>query len=90
MTFRFEPLNSHNKRMSTGNSTPKPPKPPGAGDLPLAEDDAESLVAQLHSLYSERERLFTELGVSDADSILKMINSLTAQLEELYKEREDR
>ena len=87
MTFRIEPLNSHNKRMSTGKSTPESPN---AGSLPIAEDDAKSLVAQLHSLYSEREKLFTELGVADADSILRMISSLTAQLEALYRERDNK
>ena len=46
------------------------------------------MVAQLNSLYSERERLYVELGVSDAESIIKMVQSLTAQLEALYKQKE--
>jgi len=87
MTFRLEPLNSHNKRMSTGKTTPTSPS---ASNLLVAEDEVKSLVAQLHSLYSERERLFTELGISDADSILRMIGSLTAQLEALYRERDNK
>ena len=73
--------------MSTGNSRPKSPN---AANLSMADDEANSLVAQLHSLYSEREKLFAELGVSDTDSILRMIGSLTAQLEALYRERDNK
>ena len=71
--------------MNTKKSTSQ--KPTNSGDV--NPRDHESLVAQLEALYSERERLHAELGISDADSIVTMVRSLTAQLNALYQQKDD-
>ena len=45
------------------------------------------LVAQLHALYAERERLHATIGTADADDIIALIASLEAQLIDLYGEK---
>ena len=52
----------------------------------MPEPSVESgLVAQLESLYAERETLHRELGCSDAEGILLMFRSLEEQLADLYR-----
>ena len=72
--------------MSTRKSTPTKPDSEKKGVNP---EEVESLLAQLRALYIEREELHTELGVSDAESIITMVRSLTAQLEAIYQEHDE-
>ena len=60
-----------------------------ASEEVIPSDDYNSLLAQLKALYSEREKLHSELGVSDAESIITMIRSLTAQLEAFYQKNDE-
>jgi len=72
--------------MNTRKSNP--PKSASEKDR-VNPEEVESLIAQLKALYTEREELHTELGVSDAQSIITMVRSLTAQLEAIYQEHDE-
>ncbi|MGP1271724.1 MAG: hypothetical protein ACTS22_00155 [Phycisphaerales bacterium] len=50
--------------------------------------DIERLTRQVEALVAERNRLFGELGVADADGLIAMIRSLESQLVALYRDRE--
>ena len=45
------------------------------------------LVAQLHALYAERERLHRALGTADAEASIALVRSLQAQLVDLHGAR---
>ena len=47
-------------------------------------DPPSSLEEQLLSLYSDKKRLQDELGVSDPESIIRMVRSMEAQLHTFY------
>jgi hypothetical protein len=56
----------------------------------------ESLVAQLHALYAEREDLVKSLGTADAASLVERVTSLETtvaslveQVHSFYAEREE-
>lgn len=51
-------------------------------------NDGQSTFQQLEALYAEQDKLQRELGVSDADALISMIETMNAQLSELYEERE--
>ena len=44
----------------------------------------DNMRRQLDALVAERNRLFEEIGVSDAESLIAMVRSLEAQLSDLY------
>jgi hypothetical protein len=44
--------------------------------------------AQLAALYSDREKLEREFGISDADDVVSLIRNFESQLASLYKDRE--
>lgn len=46
----------------------------------MAQQVDDSIVNQLESLYSEKDRLNEELGVSDPDEIIEMVRSLQEQV----------
>ncbi len=54
----------------------QPPSPLGSLPGPLLE---LGMRAQLESLYAEREYLAAELGVSDADDVLAVVEGLRAE-----------
>jgi len=54
----------------------QPPSPLGSLPGPLLE---LGMRAQLESLYAEREYLAAELGVSDADEVLAVVEGLRAE-----------
>jgi hypothetical protein len=56
----------------------------------------ESIVAQLHALYAEREELVKSLGTADAASLVERVKdlettvaSLVEQVHSFYAEREE-
>lgn len=51
----------------------------------MESDQIDNLRRQLDALVAERNRLFQEIGLSDADGLIAMIRSLESQLNELYK-----
>lgn len=53
--------------------------------LPDAHQDT---FQQLEALYARQEKLETELGVSDPEAIIEMVEDMTVQLETLYENRD--
>lgn len=51
-------------------------------------NDGQSTFQQLEALYADQNKLQRELGVSDADSIISMVETMNAQLSNLYEERD--
>ena len=51
--------------------------------------DESSLVAQLHTLYEERQRIFETIGVTDTDKLIAMFESMQRQLAALYAEKDE-
>ncbi|MES3630849.1 MAG: hypothetical protein PPP56_11870 [Longimonas sp.] len=51
-------------------------------------NDGQSTFQQLEALYAEQDKLQRELGVSDADALISMVDTMNAQLNDLYRERE--
>jgi photoactive yellow protein len=52
-------------------------------------NDGQSTFQQLEALYAEQDKLQRELGISDADSLISMVETMSAQLSDLYEERDD-
>lgn len=50
----------------------------------MNQETVDSLEAQLHSLYEEREFLNDRFGVSSAEEIAGMVECLEAQLKDFY------
>lgn len=50
----------------------------------MSQDTIDSLEAQLHALYQERELLNDRFGVSSTDEIIGMVDCLEAQLRDFY------
>lgn len=54
----------------------------------MSQDFDSNLVDQVESLYSEKEKLDEELGVSEPEEIINMVHSLQDQVEALYQEKD--
>lgn len=50
----------------------------------MNQDTVDSLEAQLHSLYEDREALTDRFGVSSSEEIVGMVENLEAQLHDFY------
>ena len=54
----------------------------------LASDVHQDTFQQLESLYARQEKLQAELGISDPEAIVQMVEDMSVQLEMLYEDRD--
>lgn len=57
-----------------------------AASLPVENQDT---FQQLEALYARQEKLQDELGISDPDAIIQMVEDMNVQLETLYEDRDE-
>lgn len=54
----------------------------------LVPDAHQDTFQQLEALYARQEKLETELGISDPEAIIEMVEDMNVQLETLYEDRD--
>lgn len=87
-TVSFHPSDSDSipSTVSTGDGSAVSLSP--SGGTSHSPSQLASMEAQMKELYADRELLERELGTSDAEKIVSMVQSLENQLKTLYYEKE--